>query len=403
MAGVNTSSYTVNPGFSLRLPETTPVQCDQTARYTDNSESIRAGMNSNSKKVIVGMSGGVDSSVAALLLQQQGYQVEGLFMVNWQEDEEAYCTAADDLQDARSVCEHLNIPLHKVDFSTEYRQQVFNYFLSEYKAGRTPNPDVLCNREIKFGAFYDYALRLGATSIATGHYARLHKDGSNVHLLKGKDDNKDQSYFLHQAGKSALSNTLFPLGDLQKSEVRDIALSNGLHNHSRKDSTGICFIGERPFKEFLSRYLPAQPGDIVTDDGKQAGSHDGLMYHTLGQRQGLKIGGLKGYPEGPWYVLEKHLDTNELVIGQNPNHPLLMSLRIRTGAPVWINPPRQSEVQAKIRYRQSDQPAQLEWSEEGCELVFEEAQRAVAPGQFAVIYSGEECLGGAVIESYHAK
>ena len=359
-------------------------------------------MNTQSVKVIVGMSGGVDSSVSALLLKQQGYQVEGLFMVNWQEDEEAYCTSADDLQDARTVCDRLEIPLHRVDFSDTYRRQVFNHFLSEYKSGRTPNPDVLCNREIKFGAFYDYAVRLGADYIATGHYARLRVERDSVHLLKGKDDNKDQSYFLHQAGGAALRNTLFPLGELLKNEVRDIAFRNGLHNHSRKDSTGICFIGERPFKEFLSQYLPARPGDVITDDGTLAGTHDGLMYHTLGQRQGLKIGGLKGYPDGPWYVLAKELDSNRLVIGQNPNHPMLMSTRVLTEAPVWLNPPRKAEVQVKIRYRQSDQLAQLSWSESGCEVIFDEAQRAVAPGQFAVFYDADECLGGAVIESYHS-
>ena len=356
-------------------------------------------MNSNRSKVIVGMSGGVDSSVSAALLIEQGYDVEGLFMVNWQEDEEAYCSAADDLQDAREVCEHLDIPLHRVDFSAEYRQQVFEYFLDEYRAGRTPNPDVLCNREIKFGAFYQYARRLGADLIATGHYARVDiNDG--VRLLKGRDSNKDQSYFLHQSPPEALKRTLFPLGELHKDQVRDRALTLGLHNHQRKDSTGICFIGERPFKEFLSRYIPAQPGNIVTDDGTVAGQHDGLMFHTLGQRQGLKIGGLKGYPDGAWYVVDKRLESNELIIGQGARHPLLLSQHLTTGPVTWINKPSQGALHAKIRYRQSDQACDVTLSGDIAEVEFAQPQRAVAPGQFIVFYEGDECLGGAVIEDH---
>ncbi len=356
-------------------------------------------MNTSRSKVIVGMSGGVDSSVSAALLLEQGYDVEGLFMVNWQEDEEAYCSAADDLQDARDVCEHLGIPLHKVDFSAEYRQQVFDYFLEEYRAGRTPNPDVLCNREIKFGAFYQYARRLGADLIATGHYARVDvSDG--VQLLKGLDSNKDQSYFLHQSPPAALERTLFPLGHLHKNEVRDRALALGLHNHQRKDSTGICFIGERPFKEFLSRYIPAQPGNIVTDDGNVAGTHDGLMFHTLGQRQGLRIGGLKGYPDGAWYVVDKRLETNELIIGQGASHPRLLSRQLTTGPVTWINEPAGGALQAKIRYRQTDQPCEVTLTGENATVDFAEPQRAVAPGQFVVFYQGDECLGGAVIEDH---
>ncbi|MEM7084240.1 MAG: tRNA 2-thiouridine(34) synthase MnmA [Pseudomonadota bacterium] len=359
-------------------------------------------MGTATQKVIVGMSGGVDSSVSAALLIEQGYSVEGLFMVNWQEDEEAYCTAAEDFQDARAVCAHLGIPLHQADFSAEYRQQVFAYFLAEYRAGRTPNPDVLCNREIKFGAFYAYAKRLGADLIATGHYARVDTTGDRVRLLKGLDDNKDQSYFLHQSPVDALSRTLFPLGALPKEDVRERAFELGLHNHQRKDSTGICFIGERPFKEFLARYIPAQPGLIVTDDGHPAGEHDGLMYHTLGQRQGLKIGGLKGYPDGAWYVVDKHLDTNTLIIGQGAQHPLLLSDSLRTGPVTWINTPTSATLHAKIRYRQRDQACRIVPHSDGLVVMFDEAQRAVAPGQFIVFYEGDECLGGAVIEQREA-
>ncbi|MFK8028975.1 MAG: tRNA 2-thiouridine(34) synthase MnmA [Gammaproteobacteria bacterium] len=357
-------------------------------------------MSNSGTKVIVGMSGGVDSSVTAALLIEQGYSVEGLFMVNWREDEDAYCSAADDLKDARGVCEHLDIPLHQVDFSAEYRKQVFEYFLQEYRAGRTPNPDVLCNREIKFGAFYDYALRLGADLIATGHYARVSVENDTVQLLKGLDDNKDQSYFLHQSPPSALKRTLFPLGSLHKNEVRERAFAMGLHNHQRKDSTGICFIGERPFKEFLSRYIPAQPGDIVTDDGHLAGHHDGLMFHTLGQRQGLKIGGLKGYPDGAWYVVDKHLESNTLVIGQGAQHPLLLSRALNTGPVCWINDAVEGEMQAKIRYRQADQQCRVTLKGDGAIVEFDQPQRAVAPGQFIVFYQDEQCLGGAVIEQH---
>lgn len=351
-------------------------------------------------KVVVGMSGGVDSSVTAALLIEQGYRVEGLFMVNWQEDEEAYCSAADDFQDARAVCEHLGIPLHQVDFSAQYRQQVFDYFLEEYRAGRTPNPDVLCNREIKFGAFFDYAQRLGADLIATGHYARVSGRNESVRLLKGVDQNKDQSYFLHQSPTSALAKTLFPLGDMEKREVRERAQALGLHNHQRKDSTGICFIGERPFKEFLSRYIPAQPGDIVTDDGHIAGSHDGLMFHTLGQRQGLNVGGLKGYPDGAWYVVDKRLDRNQLVIGQGAQHPLLLSQSLQTGPVTWINGPQSGSMSAKIRYRQADQACEVVLHGDNAVVTFSEPQRAVAPGQFVVFYQDDECLGGAVIEQH---
>ncbi len=357
-------------------------------------------MSDSKKKVIIGLSGGVDSSVSAALLIEQGYNVEALFMVNWQEDEEAYCSAADDLQDARAVCEHLDIPLHQVDFSAEYRQQVFDYFLDEYRAGRTPNPDILCNREIKFGKFYEYALRLGADFIATGHYARTELEEGRVRLLKGLDDNKDQSYFLHQSPTEALTRTLFPLGELHKNEVRERALQLGLHNHQRKDSTGICFIGERPFKEFLSRYIPAQPGNIVTDDGNVAGTHDGLMFHTLGQRQGLKIGGLKGYPDGAWYVVDKRLDSNELIIGQGAQHPLLFSQKLETGPVSWIGQPADGELQAKIRYRQPDQRCTVTLQGNSALVEFAEPQRAVAPGQFIVFYKGDECLGGAVIEEH---
>lgn len=360
-------------------------------------------MSKSSTKVIVGMSGGVDSSVTAALLLEQGHNVEGLFMVNWQEDEDAYCSAAEDLQDARGVCDELGIPLHQVDFSAQYRAQVFDYFLAEYSAGRTPNPDVLCNREIKFGAFYAYAKRLGAEKIATGHYARLRYQDQRAFLLKGLDTNKDQSYFLHQAPNGALYETLFPLGELHKQEVREKAFELGLHNHARKDSTGICFIGERPFKEFLSRYIPAQPGKIVTDDNVEVGQHDGLMFHTLGQRQGLNIGGLSGYPEGPWYVVAKRLEQNELVIGQGAEHPLLMSKQLLTGPISWINQPVEGSLSVKIRYRQADQECVLKLTETGSEVVFDTPQRAVAPGQFAVFYQNDVCLGGATITAHSSE
>src|SRR5690554_2857955 len=277
-------------------------------------------------RVIVGMSGGVDSSVAAWLLIQQGYQVEGLFMKNWEEDDDTeYCTAKPDLADAQAVCDRLGILLHTANFAAEYWDNVFEHFLHEYRAGRTPNPDILCNREIKFKAFLDYASELGADFIATGHYARVRSEDSNTWLIKGRDSNKDQSYFLSAVPEQSLARSLFPVGELEKSEVRALAAEQGFVTHDKKDSTGICFIGERKFKDFLQRYLAAQPGDIETVDGEVIGRHSGLMYHTHGQRQGLGIGGLAGYSDAPWYVVDKDLPRNVLIVAQGTDHPSLFA------------------------------------------------------------------------------
>lgn len=354
-------------------------------------------------KVIVGMSGGVDSSVSALLLQQQGYQVDGLFMKNWDEDDGTdYCTAMDDLADAQAVSDKLGITLHTANFAAEYWDNVFEHFLEEYKAGRTPNPDILCNREIKFKAFLDYAKVLGADMIATGHYVRRGEIEGKAALLKGLDNNKDQSYFLHQVGSKELALTLFPVGELEKPEVRLLAEQHDLITHDKKDSTGICFIGERRFTDFLKQYLPAQPGNIETPDGDVIGKHQGLMYHTIGQRQGLGIGGLKNYPEEPWFVAEKDLERNVLVAVQGAEHDLLFSDWLRASDIFWINgekPTLPFSCRAKVRYRQADQACTLFADAEGYRIEFEEPQRAVTPGQSVVIYSGEVCLGGGVIET----
>jgi len=353
-------------------------------------------------KVIVGMSGGVDSSVSALLLQQLGYQVEGLFMKNWDEDDGTdYCTAMDDLADAQAVSDKLGIKLHTANFAAEYWDNVFEHFLEEYKAGRTPNPDILCNREIKFKAFLDYAKMLGADMIATGHYVRRGEINGQAALLKGLDNNKDQSYFLHQVGSQELSQTLFPVGELEKPEVRRLAEEYDLVTHNKKDSTGICFIGERRFTDFLKQYLPAQPGRIETPDGDDIGQHQGLMYHTIGQRQGLGIGGLKNYPEEPWFVAEKDLERNVLVAVQGKQHPLLFSHWLSASDIFWINgeaPQLPLHCKAKVRYRQADQACTIEASDQGYVIHFDEPQRAVTPGQSVVIYQDEVCLGGGVIE-----
>jgi tRNA-specific 2-thiouridylase len=350
--------------------------------------------------VIVGMSGGVDSSVAAWLLLREGYEVQGLFMSNWDEDEDGYCTAAQDYQDARRVCEQLGIELHKVSFAGEYRERVFAYFLEEYRAGRTPNPDVLCNREIKFGVCFDYARRLGADYVATGHYARV-EHSPTVRLLKGLDPQKDQSYFLHAMPGSALARTLFPIGTLHKDEVRRIARELTLPVFDKKDSTGICFIGERPFAEFLSKYLPAQPGKIETLDGRVLGRHQGLMYYTLGQRQGLGIGGRNDAGEEPWYVAGKDLKRNVLLVVQGHDHPALFAPQMTVNQLTWVtNAPscEQFRCSAKVRYRQPDQDCTVTLtSTDECVVVFDRPQRAVTPGQYAVFYSGDECLGGGVI------
>lgn len=355
-------------------------------------------------RIIVGMSGGVDSSVSALLLQQQGYQVEGLFMKNWDEDDGTeYCTAKDDLADAQRVSDTLGIKLHTANFAAEYWDNVFEHFLEEYRAGRTPNPDILCNREIKFRAFLDYALMLGADGIATGHYVRARYQDGAATLLKGLDGNKDQSYFLHAVGGTDIARCLFPVGELEKAEVRELAKDHDLITHNKKDSTGICFIGERRFKDFLQTYLPAQPGDIETLEGEVIGTHSGLMYHTIGQRQGLGIGGLPGAGDEPWYVVEKDLNRNVLKVAQGSQHPALFHQALRCSDIHWIagQPPELPlQCHAKIRYRQSDQAATLVKDEQGLWRVdFKEAQRAVSPGQSIVFYQGEICLGGAVIET----
>tara|TARA_R110000824_G_scaffold52692_4_gene146316 strand:- start:255369 stop:256469 length:1101 start_codon:yes stop_codon:yes gene_type:complete len=362
-------------------------------------------MNNSTTKVIVGMSGGVDSSVAALLLQEQGYQVEGLFMKNWEEDDGTeYCTAKEDLADAEAVCQKLGIQLHSANFAAEYWDNVFEHFLQEYKAGRTPNPDVLCNREIKFKAFLDYAKELGADLIATGHYVRKQSgtDPEPTRLLKGLDKNKDQSYFLCAVKEEQLAQTLFPVGELEKSEVRAIAEKHHLVTHDKKDSTGICFIGERRFKDFLESYIPAQPGDIEDPQGNIMGQHNGLMYHTLGQRQGLGIGGVKGQQEAPWYVAAKDLQRNVLIVVQGNEHPLLYSNQLSTTDFSWINhaePELPLTCMAKVRYRQADQACTVYREGTALRVVFDKPQRSVTPGQYVVFYQNNICLGGGVIAS----
>lgn len=359
--------------------------------------------NPSSQKVMVGMSGGVDSSVAALLLLEAGYQVEGLFMKNWEEDDGTeYCTAIQDLEDAQSVADSLGIKLHSANFAAEYWDGVFEHFLAEYRAGRTPNPDILCNREIKFRAFLDYATTLGADLIATGHYARKGEQNGRATLLKGLDGNKDQSYFLHQVDHTALARSLFPLGETTKTSIRDIAERAGFTNARKRDSTGICFIGERRFKDFLQQYLPAQPGDIETIDGETVGRHDGLMYHTIGQRQGLGIGGLSGQAEAPWYVADKDVPRNVLIVAQGNEHPALYRRSLKTGNILWIagEPPSLPlQCNAKIRYRQADQACELVASHKGYEVHFQSPQRAITPGQSVVFYRDDQCLGGGIIES----
>ncbi|BBA37264.1 tRNA (5-methylaminomethyl-2-thiouridylate)-methyltransferase [Methylocaldum marinum] len=355
------------------------------------------------QKVVVGMSGGVDSSVTALLLLEQGYEVIGLFMKNWEEDDDTgLCTAPQDFADAQAVCDKLGIPLHAVNFAAEYWDEVFEVFLSEYRAGRTPNPDILCNQQIKFKAFMDYATDLGADLIATGHYARVESRDGGYALLKGIDQKKDQSYFIYTLGQSQLSRVLFPIGGMEKPEVRKYAEQAGLSNHQKKDSTGICFIGERRFKEFLQRFLPAQPGEIRTPDGGVVGQHDGLMYYTLGQRQGLGIGGMKGASEEPWYVLAKDLERNVLVVGQGHDHPMLFHTELEAGSLSWVRgrvPETPARCSAKVRYRQPDQSCTVEIiDEQRVRVVFDRPQRAITPGQSVVFYQGEECLGGGIIE-----
>ena len=358
------------------------------------------------RHIIIGLSGGVDSSVAALLLTQHGYEVEGLFMKNWEEDDDTgHCSAEVDLHDANAVAKQLQISLHTRNFSAEYWDNVFQYFLHEYQRGRTPNPDVMCNKEIKFKTFLEHALELGADHIATGHYARVHHDSQGYHLLKACDLNKDQTYFLYALGQTQLAKTLFPLGKLTKPQVRQLAEQIGFANASKKDSTGICFIGERNFKEFLSRYLPAQRGEMRTPQGELMGHHDGLMYYTLGQRQGLGIGGQHGGNGEPWYVVDKDMNSNTLIVAQGHNHPLLFSHALDASELSWVvNAPAATpfHCRAKTRYRQPDQDCTITALENGCcHVEFTQAQRAVTPGQSIVFYQGDECLGGGIIDTIY--
>ena len=352
------------------------------------------------------MSGGVDSSVAAYLLQQQGHRVEGLFMKNWDEDDDTeYCTARADLADAQAVCDRMDIPLHTANFAADDWDNVFEHFLAEYRAGRKPNPDVLCNREIKFKAFLDYAIDLVSDFIATGHYARRQEHADGTRLLKGWDHGKDQSYFLCEVSEGCLDRSLFPVGDLHKARVRQVAESQGFVTHAKKDSTGICFIGERKFRDFLARYLPAQPGQVKSVDGEVLGEHAGLMYYTYGQRQGLGIGGIKNRPEAPWYVVDKDLESNTLLVAQGNENRYLQSRTLRAAQPHWISrhpPSLPLQCSAKIRYRQTDQACRVVPLDDGGVTVeFEAAQRAVTPGQYIVFYDSDVCLGGAIIEHFY--
>nr|VFK50383.1 MAG: tRNA (5-methylaminomethyl-2-thiouridylate)-methyltransferase [Candidatus Kentron sp. TC] len=352
--------------------------------------------------VIVGLSGGVDSAVCALLLRRHGCDVRALFMKNWEEDDgEGYCAAARDLADAEEICRRLDIPLYTVNFSTEYWEEVFRHFLTEFAEGRTPNPDILCNQKIKFRAFFEHALGLGGCYIATGHYARITRAPHGFHLRKGVDSDKDQSYFLYTLGKTPLAKTLFPVGELSKPEVRRLAREAGLPIHDKKDSTGICFIGERPFKAFLSRYIAPSPGDIESPDGGIIGCHDGLAYYTLGQRQGLGIGGRRGAGSAPWYVADKDPARNVLVVVQGRDHPLLYKRCLTAHRLHWISglsPPFPLRCRAKIRYRQPDQDCEvIGVGEDSCRVHFRDPQWAITPGQSVVFYLGDECLGGGII------
>ncbi len=348
-------------------------------------------------KIVVGISGGVDSSVTALLLKRAGHDVTGLFMKNWEEDDTSeHCSAAEDVKAAQAACDRIGIELRTVNFATEYWDFVFQSFLEEHRAGRTPNPDVLCNREIKFKSFLEHALSLGAERIATGHYARIDQSAGRFRLLKACDPLKDQSYFLHAIGQHELSKALFPIGELPKTEVRRLAHEAGLANHDRKDSTGICFIGERDFKSFLARYLPAQPGEMQTPQGEVKGRHEGAMYYTIGQRQGLGIGG----PGEPWYVVGKDIARNILYVAQGENHPALYSRGLTASSLHWVagTAPRAGRLTAKTRYRQADQACTVAVNDGGASVEFDVPQRAVTPGQSVVFYDGDECLGGGIID-----
>lgn len=354
------------------------------------------------QRVVVGMSGGVDSSVTALLLKEQGYDVVGLFMKNWEDDDtDEYCSAKQDLIDAVSVADRIGIDIEAVNFSQEYKDKVFSNFLEEYRAGRTPNPDILCNSEIKFRAFLDHAMTLGADKIATGHYAQVREMDGSFQLLKAEDGSKDQSYFLYRLNQQQLSMSLFPLGKYLKREVREIARKAGLATSEKKDSTGICFIGERPFRDFLQRYMPTEPGEMRTPEGKVVGHHTGLMYYTLGQRQGLGIGGSKEGDGEPWYVAAKEMSKNELIVVQGHDHPLLLNDTLKADQMHWIsgsNPRAHWVYAAKTRYRQTDAPCEIDSiAGDRCEIRFGQPQWAVTPGQSVVVYESNVCLGGGII------
>lgn len=378
--------------------------------YTQQYITWHIIMSKKNTKVIVGLSGGVDSSVAAYLLLEQGYEVEGLFMKNWEQDDtDSYCAAAEDIKDVESVCAKLKIKLHIANFAQNYWDQVFNYFLSEYNAGRTPNPDILCNKEIKFKAFLNYALdSLNADYIATGHYARIKHCTNSVQLLKGLDPNKDQSYFLHALNQQQLAKSLFPIGALNKPHVRAIAKNLDLITHDKKDSTGICFIGERKFKNFLEQYIPNKPGNIIDETENIIGKHSGLMYYTIGQRQGLNLGGLKNYNESPWYVAQKDITRNTLLVVQNSYHPLLLKKSAEIINHSFINSQTYDlleknntiNITAKARYRQNDEPATLSLINDKIFVEFASPQRAITPGQFVVFYDSHDpniCLGGGAV------
>ena len=369
-------------------------------------------MNENANtRVVVGMSGGVDSSVTALLLKEQGYDVIGIFMKNWDDtDELGYCTATEDYKDVALVADQIGIPYYSVNFEKEYHDRVFSYFLEEYKKGRTPNPDVMCNKEIKFKAFLDYAMELGADYVATGHYARVVRDeDGKAHLLRGKDSNKDQTYFLSQLSQEQLSKAMFPLGEIEKSDVREIAEKANLATAKKKDSTGICFIGERDFKDFLMNYLPAKSGEMQTLDGEVVGKHDGLMYYTIGQRKGLGIGGSKDGTNEPWFAIGKNLEDNVLYVGQGYENDHLYADTLEASDFLFTGDaeelPREFRSMAQFRYRQKAVPVTvyLDETRTKARVVFDEAARAITPGQAIVLYDGDECLGGGIIDAAYSE
>ncbi len=353
------------------------------------------------KRIVVGLSGGVDSAVAALLLKQQEHEVIGVFMQNWEaEANDPHCTAEQDLSDAKAVCDTLNIPLEVINFSREYWDNVFQYCLDEFHAGRTPNPDIWCNKEIKFKCLLEHALKLNADYLATGHYADIDYKDNQYYLLKGQDTRKDQSYFLYTLGQYELSHALFPLANIPKPQVRRLAQEAGLITHDKKDSTGICFIGERNFKEFLQQFILAQPGDIQTTDGKTVGKHDGLMFYTLGQRKGLNIGGMSDYSEAAWYVVDKDIPNNTLIIGQGHDHPRLLSKELKCDNLHWVSgiaPLSPLICCARTRYHQPDQTCTLYVADNKAKVIFDDPQRAITPGQSVVFYTNRNCLGGGTI------